>query len=158
MAGRQSAADRRNGVNQAAAQFFAAVSFDEGGAPRLDELRGLFIERGMLINRSGDEPVLFTVDEFITTRRASLGAGGVTRYRVTSMSETTEIFGGVAHRACAFVRAGVKGGQPFEVRGMIFMQMLFTAAGWRLSAVAWDDQRPGQALSGHAEPTEFGPG
>ncbi|MDH5541018.1 MAG: hypothetical protein OEY03_16585 [Rhizobacter sp.] len=158
MTARETVAQARREVDRKAADFFNAVSFEAGELPRFDALHGLFIGRGLLINNSAEATVVFTVDEFIGSRRAGFSADAVSRYRVTELSQTTEVFGGIAHRASGFVRSGVKAGQAFEVRGMIFMQFVQTPAGWRISAAAWDDQRPGQTLSGHAEPTEFGAG
>ena len=36
------------------------------------------------------------------------------------------------------------------------LRFVLTPAGWRMSAMAWDDERPGLRLPRHAEPTEFG--
>ena len=37
-------------------------------------------------------------------------------------------------------------GTPFTARGMKTLQLVRTSAGWRISAVAWDDERDGVAI------------
>lgn len=146
----------RQEVGRLVQAFFDAVSFAPGRAPRYATLHDLFVEQGLLINNAGAAPEVMPVANFIRSRQASYDSGSVVRFEVTELADTTELFGSVAHRASAFVRRGVRDGQPFELRGMIFVQCLHTPQGWKLVSVAWDDQRPGQGLAGHAEPTEFG--
>jgi hypothetical protein len=146
----------REAVARLVQDFFDAVSFAPGRPPRYGALHELFVEPGLLINNAGEAPELMPVAAFVRSRQASYDGGSVTRFEVVELADTTELFGSVAHRASAFVRRGLREGQPFELRGMIFLQCLRTPQGWKLASVAWDDQRPGQGLAGHAEPTEFG--
>ena len=46
----------------------------------------------------------------------------------------------------AYAKSGVSKGEPFQARGMISTQFVRTPAGWRISAMAWDDERPGLTL------------
>jgi hypothetical protein len=155
---RQDRQDRqsRQEVGGLVQAFFDAVSFAPGRAPRYGALTSLFVEHGVLVNNAGAAPELMPVADFVRSRQAAYDSGSVTRFEVGELADTTELFGSVAQRASAFVRRGVRDGQPFELRGMIFLQCLRTPQGWKLVSVAWDDQRPGQPLAGHAEPTEFG--
>lgn len=156
MHGQPRPAEVKRALDRVAAAFFRAVSFETGESPRYEALHALFLERGLLVHASGGGAQTFGVGQFIATRQAMFGTGEVSRYQVSELSEITEVFGHVAHRASAFVRSGRRQGEDFENRGMIFMQLVRLSDGWRLSAVAWDDQQPGQTLAGHAEPTEFG--
>lgn len=143
-------------IDRLVADFFAAVSFDPGQPPQLTRLRELCLGAALLVQQDGATPEVFTLEGFIASRRARHAEGSISRYRVSELWHTTERFNGVAHRASAFARTGVKDGEAFEVRGMIFFQCVDTAAGWRISAAAWTDQLPGQPLSSRPEPTEFG--
>jgi hypothetical protein len=60
--------------------------------------------------------------------------------------KTTEIFGNVAHRFSAYAKSGVSKGVAFHARGMISTQFVLTPTGWKMSAMAWDDERPGLTL------------
>ncbi len=62
------------------------------------------------------------------------------------VSETTELFGNVAHRFSPYGKRGVTDRGPIEVRGAISTQFVRTADGWRISSMAWDDERPGLEL------------
>ena len=66
-----------------------------------------------------------------------------TRFNEVELCETTEIFGNVAHRFNSYAKSGTMKGVVFAARGMISTQFVNTAAGWRISAMAWDDERPG---------------
>lgn len=136
--------------------FFRAVSFEPGTKPAYATLHELFIEPGLLIKNSGTTPEIATVRAFIEPRQASVDAGDLTRFHEAEIAETTEVFGNVAQRFSAYVKSGVLKGVPFAARGMISTQFILTPAGWRMSSMAWDDERPGLTLPKHYEPTEFG--
>lgn len=137
--------------------FFHAVSFGLGEQPSYSNLSEIFIESGLLIKNAGSTPEICTVRQFIEPRQATVTSGVLTRFLEAELSETTVIFGNVAHRFSAYTKSGTTGGAPFEVRGMISTQFILTPAGWKISAMAWDDERPGLSIPQHFEPTESGP-
>jgi len=143
-------------LDRLSAAFFRAVSFEAGEAPAYENIHTLFIETGLLVKNSGATPEISSVREFIEPRLAIVRAGELTRFREVELSETTEIFGNVAHRFSAYAKSGTQKGIAFEARGMISTQFIRTPAGWKMSAMAWDDERPGLSLPAHPEPTEFG--
>jgi hypothetical protein len=130
-------------------EFFQAVSFEPGGKPSYNKLHALFIDRGLLIKNSGPLPEISTVQQFIHPRQASVDAGDLTRFFEAEIAETTEIFGNVAQRFSSYVKSGTLKGVSFEARGMISTQFILTPAGWRMSSMAWDDERPGLMLGKH---------
>ena len=83
-------------------------------------------------------------------RAAMVRAGELTRFREVELSETTVVFGNVAHRFSAYAKSGMMKGIPFEGRGMISSQFVLTPDGWRMSAMAWDDERPGLSIPASA--------
>ena len=89
-------------------------------------------------------------------RQASVDAGELTRFHEAEIAETTEVFGNVAHRFSAYVKSGTLNGASFEARGMISTQFILTPVGWRMSSMAWDDERPGVKLPNHFESTQLG--
>lgn len=135
-------------LGRLAADFFRAVSFEPGGAPSYGSIPALFIDRGLLIKNVGSVPEISSVQEFIGSREAQVRSGALTRFHEAELSESTEIFGNVAHRFSSYAKSGTSGGTPFAVRGMVTTQFVNTPAGWKMSAMAWDDERPG--LSSHA--------
>lgn len=126
--------------------FFSAVSFEAGELPGYEDIRVLFIENGLLIKNVGTTPEITNVVQFIESRQRTFSAGDLTRFRETEMSETTECFGNVAHRLSAYLKSGTMKGVPFAARGMVSTQFIRTPEGWRMSSMAWDDERPGLSL------------
>jgi hypothetical protein len=130
-------------------EFFRAVSFEVGGTPAYASLHALFIESGLLIKNTASTPEVSTVRQFIEPRQAMVQSGELTRFRESELSERTDIFGNVAHRFSAYAKNGTMKGVPFEARGMVSTQFILTPDGWRMSAMAWDDERPGLSLPEH---------
>lgn len=127
--------------------FLAAVSFEPGGQPDYDRIRDLFIPGGRLIRNSGEAPEVTSVDEFIAPRQRTVDAGELTEFYEGELAAVTEVFGNVAHRFSGYEKRGVLNGTAFAARGAITTQFVRTPDGWRMSSMAWDDERPGLALS-----------
>jgi len=127
-------------------EFFRAVSFDEGQRPQYEVLHDLFIADGKLIRNSGKSPEISTVDQFIGARRAMVEAGELTSFYEAELTNVTEIFGNVAHRFSTYEKRGMLNGVPLLGRGMISTQFLRTPASWKISSMAWDDERPGLVI------------
>ena len=138
-------------LDRLTSEFFRAVSFETGSTPPYEIIHRLFIERGLLIKNVGSSPEVSSVREFIEPRQALIDSGALTRFQESQLSETTTIFGNVAHRFSSYVKSGISSGQPFETRGMITTQFVNTPQGWKISAMAWDDERPGLSISPQAE-------
>ena len=133
------------------AGFFDAVSFAPGERPDYEAIRDLFIAQGLLIKNIG-EPEIATVDEFIAPRQALVDSGELTEFEEGELAHRTEVFGNVAHRMSTYSKTGVQDGVRFEARGVISTQFVFTPSGWRMSAMAWDDERPGLVMPDRYEP------
>lgn len=133
-------------LDRLTAGFFRAVSFEDGEVPPYDDLHALFIEAGLLIKNSGTTPEISTLGQFIEPRLASVRSGELTRFNETELSETTCIFGNVAHRFNAYAKSGTLKGVSFAARGMISTQFILTPSGWKISSMAWDDERPGLSI------------
>jgi hypothetical protein len=120
--------------------------------PAFASIYELFIEAGLLIKNSGTTPEISSVRQFIEPRQASVNGGELTRFHEAEPSDTTETFGNVAHRFSAYVKSGTLKGVPFEARGLISTQFVRTPAGWKMSSMAWDDERPGLTLPKQYQP------
>jgi hypothetical protein len=126
--------------------FFRAVSFEAGESPDYASIHTLFIPSGLLVKNTAATPEISSVLQFIEPRQAMVRSGELTRFRETELSETTQIFGNVAHRFSAYAKSGMAKGAPFEARGMITTQFIATPDGWRMTSMAWDDERPGLSI------------
>jgi hypothetical protein len=133
-------------LDRLVAEFFAAVSFEPGERPRYDRIAALFIERGLLIKNVGAALEISSVSEFVAPRQAMVDAGTLTRFREWELWQRSDVFGNVAQRFCAYGKSGTMNGTAFEARGMIATQFVSTPQGWKISAMAWDDERPGLVM------------
>jgi hypothetical protein len=124
-------------------RFFAAFASGPDSAARLDGLRALFLAEAVIVRTCGGEPAVYGVDSFIAPRQALLSGGTLVDFCEWELRGRTEIFGDIAQHFGSYAKAGVQDGTPFNARGMKSLQFVRTAAGWRISAVAWDDERDG---------------
>ena len=127
-------------------RFFQSVSFAEGERPAYAALHDLFLEGAKLINTGGPVPEVAGVDEFIAPRWTAVDSGELAWFDEVETDGVTTAFGNVAHRFSRYGKAGRRGGVDFTGRGMISTQFVHTPAGWRISSMAWDDERPGLVL------------
>jgi hypothetical protein len=146
MTNHQNRANVKGELDRLAAEFFRAVSFEPGETPPYETIYTLFIEPGLLIKNSAVAPEVSTVSQFLAPRQALVAAGELSRFHESELFETTEIFGKVAHRFSAYAKSGTLKGIPFEARGMCSTQFILTPAGWKMSVMAWDDERPGLSI------------
>ncbi len=127
-------------------RFFAAVSFPEGGTPAYEDLTDLFSEPGRLIRTSTPIPENLPVADFVAERRRVLAAGELTAFHEAEIGGRTDVFGAVAHRLSTYTKSGIGPAGAFAGRGVISSQFVREPGGWRISSMAWDDERPGQII------------
>jgi hypothetical protein len=131
---------------QLIAAFFGCVSFQAGDKPAYHRLHELFVPGGTLIKNSLDTPEISSVDQFIASRQRAVEAGELTAFLEVERAEITEWFGNIAHRLSTYDKRGTLNGKTFEGRGVISTQIIRTPVGWRISSMAWDDERPGLVI------------
>ena len=124
-------------------RFFQSVSFRQDETPAYEELHALFVPGGLLIKNTTGQPEISQVEQFIAPRRTLVRSGALRAFHEAELHASTQRFGHVAHRFSAYVKTGILQGTPFSAKGMISTQFVMTADGWRISAMAWDDERPG---------------
>ncbi|MEV6148226.1 MULTISPECIES: GNAT family N-acetyltransferase [unclassified Streptomyces] len=121
--------------------FLGAFATIGGSRPNLHVVREVFIPQGTIVSNVGDEPVIYDLDSFIEPREKLLTDGTVTEFSEWEVAERTEIFGSVAHRFSEYRKSGVLDGKWFEGSGRKTTQFLRTPVGWRMSSMAWDDEK-----------------
>lgn len=129
----------RAAIDAVVAAFFAAFSNAGGRAPAIDELRGLFVPDATITRRAGARVDRHDVDGFLAPRAALLTGGSLVDFEEWETWSRTEGFGGVAQRIARYEKRGVLDGVAFEGRGVKLLQLVRTADGWRVVALAWED-------------------
>ncbi len=67
--------------------------------------------------------------------------GSLSDFIEEEIFERTEIFGNIAHRLSLYKKSGLMNGKEFKNKGIKTIQFIKTTAGWKISSVAWDDER-----------------
>ena len=126
--------------------YFDAFTSGPGCEERMAALRATLLPEAVIVRTGGGEPAVYDVDGFIAPRQKILTDGTLKDFHEWELSGHTELFGDIAHHFCSYAKEGVQAGEPFTGRGMKTLQLVRTAAGWRISASAWDDEREGLSL------------
>jgi hypothetical protein len=131
--------------------FLAAFRSGPDSAARLAELRDLFVPGAVIVRGGGEAIAVYDLDSFIEPRVALLTGGTLTGFHEWEVGGRIDVFGDIAQYFGTYAKAGAQNGAPFATQGMKSMQCVRTGSGWRISAVAWDDERPGLTIpTGHA--------
>jgi hypothetical protein len=129
-------------------RYFAAVSFPAGGTPEYERLYHLFTAEGRLIRNTTDVPQDLSVNHFVLDRQRLYEVGELTSFQERELTAHTDVFGRIAHRLSAYEKHGVLSGVEFSGRGVISTQFIHQSTGWKISSMAWDDERPGLIIPG----------
>ena len=125
-------------TNALTAAFFSAFD-NRTGAPALHLIEQVCIPQAVISKCVSDTPEVMSLAQFIAPRRVILTDGTLADFSERETSHTTQIFGHIAQRWCTYEKSGRLKGVAFHATGTKTIQFIKTPAGWRISAVAWDD-------------------
>ncbi|MFC0623100.1 hypothetical protein [Kribbella deserti] len=126
-------------IDELMRRFLGAFTNTGGSTPNVEVVRETFIPRGVIISNVANNPVIYDLDSFIEPRAKMLTDGTLTEFSEWETAEATEILGSVAHRASEYSKSGSRAGEWFEGSGRKTTQFVRTPSGWRMSAMAWED-------------------
>ncbi len=129
--------------------FFAAFTSGDGVDERMAALRAILLPEAVVVRTCGLHPATYDVEGFIEPRRTLLTDGTLTEFSEHAVQGRVEVFGDVAHWFGSYTKDGLLHGEPRPGAGMKSIQLVRTDAGWRVSAAAWDDVRPGLHTEDH---------
>lgn len=121
--------------------FFAAFTSAPDLEARVEALRAAMLPGAIVVRTCGQEPQAFDIDSFIAPRYAMLTDGTLVDFTEAAQGGEVEVFGDIAQWFGRYAKSGTLRGAPYGGGGMKSMQFARTAEGWRISAVAWDDDR-----------------
>jgi hypothetical protein len=136
----------RMAVQAVVEAFLDAFRSGPEATQRLDRLRRLFLPQAVVVRTCGADLGVHDVESFIAPREALLTGGVLVDFHEWSLGGRVDVFGDIAAWFGAYAKEGVHDGEPTAGRGMKSVQLVRTPEGWRISAVAWDDERPGLTL------------
>ena len=137
--------DKRS-IDALTAEFFRLFSPTPGATVSLQRIHDLFIPQGIIVRTCGPTTEVFSISEFIAPREQWLNDGTLVDLCEREEWETTQIFGNVAHRFLVYRKTGALHGERFNTRGMQTIQFVRKDGEWKMSAIAWDDERDGVVI------------
>lgn len=130
-------------------RFFVAFTSGKGVDQRLDALRTVMLPEAIVVRTCGQPMAVHDVDSFIAPRRALLTDGSLTNFHEHAVHGRVDVYGDIAHWFGRYTKNGLLHGEPHPGAGMKSVQCVRTPNGWRISAAAWDDDRPGLGPNDH---------
>lgn len=126
--------------------FYNLFTNKDGTKANVEAIYGLCIKECLIIKNSGTTPEIYSLPQFIEPRIKILTDGTLVEFEEKEIEEQTKIFGNIAQRFSTYKKSGILSGQKFTTRGMKTMQFLKTPEGWKISSVAWDDEKDGLVI------------
>lgn len=130
-------------IDELVKKFFNSFSIKKGCKADLSSIYELFIQEGLIVKCSSSTPEIYNLLQFIEPREKMFNDGYLSNFFEEELLEKTEIFGNIAHRLSYYKKSGLMNGKEFENKGIKTMQFIKTSDGWKISSVAWDDEREG---------------
>lgn len=131
----------KNKIDKITAAFFDVFTNKNEKVPNLKQLKELFISNGIIINNTTGTPAVFDLDGFIVPREKILSDGTLTDFSEGEISSKTQIFENIAQRFSFYQKSGRLNGVYFESKGMKTIQFVKVNRIWKISTVAWSDQK-----------------
>lgn len=133
-------------IDELVRAFFSLFTNRGGITPNLAAIFELCLADAVIAKCVSPEPEVMTLSEFVAPRQTILTNGTLVNFEEVETSSQTRVLGRVAQRWCTYAKSGVLSGAAFETRGAKVFQFVKSPAGWRISAMAWDDEREGFQL------------
>ena len=132
--------------------FFSAFVSGPGARDGGRILREVMLPAAVVVRTCGGEPTASTLEEFIEPRVALLSSGALEDFRERATDLRVDLFGDIAQVWCTYAKGWRQDDEQHDGRGLKSIQLVRTGHGWRISAVAWDDERPGLAAPTRVQP------
>jgi hypothetical protein len=129
----------RVAIDALAGAFFAAFC-NERGPVDLSCLAALCLPQVRIVKAVGATLECHDLAGFIAPRDALLNGGRLRDFSEQECESRTDVFGNIAQRWSRYRKRGTLDGVPFQAEGWKSLQCVRTPQGWRIAAVAWDDE------------------
>lgn len=134
-------------LDSIALAFFSAFSSSDLKPVDLAELRQLFLPGAIVIAVAANGVTnRYDVESFIEPREALLTGGRLVGFSEREVTADTQIFGDIAQRWSLYSKSGTLDGRPADGWGRKATHFVRTPAGWRISAILWQDGAEGTEI------------
>ncbi len=128
-------------IDALTARFFDLFTNKDGRILNLKDIKSIFIPKGILISNTEDTPAFYDLDGFVSPRVEMLTNGTLTNFCEREISHSTELFGNIAQRFSLYEKTGELNSEHFETTGMKTIQFAKVNGKWKMSSVAWGDEK-----------------
>ena len=128
-------------ITKAVHDAYAAISFKKGEKPRYGEIKNYFIPQAQLINYRTDTAQVTDLNQFVDLYKQFVDGNHISLFYEEELFGRTEQFGRIAHRISTY-KTYLNRLDTAEERGVNSFQLIKTKAGWKVSSIIWDVEKP----------------
>src|ERR1700689_1770842 len=110
--------------------------------PTYDSIKNYFIPQAQLINFRTDTATITSLPEFVDLYKQFIQSNKVNLFYEEELFGRTEQFGKIAHRISTY-KTYLNTMDSVAERGVNSFQLIKTSAGWKVSSIIWDVEKPG---------------
>jgi hypothetical protein len=121
-------------ISETVADLYRVISIKKGEIPDWEKFRSLFFPGAQLVSNSGETPVAWGVEKFISYYRERIKDKTVEEFQEGEIAQKTEIFGKIAHRFSTYEA------KPYK-RGINSIQLLKVQDKWLVTSLIWNDEQ-----------------
>lgn len=127
-------------LNSITTAFFSVFDNTQQRQPNWESLHRLCIPEIRMIRKAGVDQDIDDLPAFIAPRQKSLADNTLTEFKEYEVKQQTIILGHIAQRHSVYEQKGFLNGKPFLQTGHKLFQFLYTAGGWRISSLLWEEE------------------
>src|SRR4051812_39925480 len=133
----------RAAIDSLVKTFLDTFTNTNGRRPDVRRIHALALPSAVVVKATAPAPEVYSLREFVEPRQELLTGGELLDFEEVEVSARTQVAGNVAQRYSVYRKTGLQSGRPFSTKGVKIWQFVRTPEGWRISALAWDDEREG---------------
>jgi hypothetical protein len=127
-------------ITKAVHDAYACICFNDNNL-RYDSIKNYFIPEAQLINFRTDTAAVTSLPQFVAFYKQFIESNKVKLFYEEELFGRTEQFGKIAHRISTYKTYLNTRDSAIE-RGVNSFQLIKTPAGWKVSSIIWDVEKP----------------
>lgn len=132
-------------IKKAVDDAYTWISFKKGTKPDYEKIHDYFIPQAQLIDFRNDSLEILPLDQFVTAYKGMVESGQIQSFYEEELYGKTDQFGRVAQRLSSY-KTYINTMDSISERGVNSFQLIKTPAGWRVSGIIWDIEKPGKPI------------
>ena len=127
-------------IDQLTTLFFDLFTNKNDRKPKVKDIKKIFINEGIIINNTTGQPLIYSLQDFITPREKMLIDGTLTDFAENEIVNKTDIFENIAQRFCTYQKSGKLNGKYFRAEGTKIIQFIKIDTEWKMASIVWSDK------------------